>query len=375
MAPLSENSTKAMLPFLGAPLLEYLVLSLRKYGLTDFISTSRGRRGEIEEFFGDGSRHMVNIRYASGKWRGTAGSVADLVANMRDELTHPLIVVYGDSLIRADFARLLQFHREKRALATMLCHAPDFSAFRYEYHDADPSFPDRGPRTNYGVADLNTCGLMNRFEEKPLLSEIPVKFTRPVANATAYVIERDAWNSVANEGTVDFTKDFFPKLVRDNASTFGFTIDDGYRLDVGTLRQYYGFQMAVLESRLRLPNGNHWNPLENRIGENVERAESAVLQAPCIISDSCSIADGAEIECSVLGKGVVVERGARITRSIIHDDVVIGPGASIHSAVVAAGVRISGDAEIPADTVLGPGCKIGGEALSIDDEQLCGLAR
>ena len=75
----------------------------------------------IKNYFGDGSRMDVKLNYSEEpKLLGTAGGVKNVEAFLRGD--EPFLVHYGDIITDQDFSAMLQFHRQPKALATLLLH-------------------------------------------------------------------------------------------------------------------------------------------------------------------------------------------------------------------------------------------------------------
>src|SRR5881397_3066219 len=64
LRPLTDDRPKAMIAVAGKPILEYQVEWLRDSGVSDLIVACGYRHGAIEDYFGDGSRWHVCMRYS-----------------------------------------------------------------------------------------------------------------------------------------------------------------------------------------------------------------------------------------------------------------------------------------------------------------------
>lgn len=115
-----DEIPKPMVPVAGKPLLQWQVERLKENGITDILMVV-GHLGEkIEEYFGDGSGFGVSIRYFFEKEPlGTAGSfyyLKDMVIGDR------FLMMSGDLFFDIDFERMIRFHMEKKASATLFVH-------------------------------------------------------------------------------------------------------------------------------------------------------------------------------------------------------------------------------------------------------------
>lgn len=124
IAELYPDIPKPLIPIEGPdgvskPVLEWEIESLRSQGFRDIILTVGYRAGQIQEYFGDGSRIGVNISYFVERIPlGNAGALFKL----RDELTEDFLLLNADAVFDVDFQRMVRWHREKRALATIFTH-------------------------------------------------------------------------------------------------------------------------------------------------------------------------------------------------------------------------------------------------------------
>lgn len=357
LRPLSNETPKAMVPVGNRPLLDHLLDLLRRQGFTDIVLTSAGRQGEVQRRYGSGRSRRLRIRYAEpSRWRGTAASAADALAMLRGKVRYPVLVVYGDSLLQVDFRRMVREHVARQAAATILCHTPRFDAFLYDYHDGPSALPRRGPRTNYGIVELGDGDEVLRVEEKPLLRSLRA-FRRPAANAAAYVVSEAAWRHVPHHGWCDFPQDLFPRLLAHGLRCSGFDLGRGYRLDLGTLRNYYATQMALLRGRIAVRTGLRRRGERLWVGRGVHCDRDDSLHAPAMVGDETVIAAHARVTGSVLGRGVRVDAGARITASVVLDGSVVGAGAVLSGCILAPGARVPPATRLPPGTVVAPPCE------------------
>lgn len=122
LKPLTDNIPKPMLPVNGKPILLYQIELLKNYGIKNFVICGHYLFEKIKEFFGDGSSFGVSISYMQEKgFMGTGGAIK----NAEGLLNSTFLLVYGDEFIRMNIRKLMDFHRKKRALATLVLHKTD----------------------------------------------------------------------------------------------------------------------------------------------------------------------------------------------------------------------------------------------------------
>lgn len=166
LRPLTEDIPKPMIEVGGKPIIQRLVECFVAQGFRD-VWISVGYKAEaIKAFFGE-TRFGARISYLEeDSPLGTAGALALLPAQ-----TSPTIVVNGDVVTDVDFRKLLDFHVQSRAPATMAVRS-------YKM------------RCDYGVAQVQPgTTSLESIIEKP---DIGV-----YVNAGIYVMEPDALRHVS----------------------------------------------------------------------------------------------------------------------------------------------------------------------------------
>src|SRR5436190_20148180 len=119
--PLTEDRTKAAIPFLNRPLIDYSVEYLASHGFRDIIVNLHHQPESIRRALGDGSRFGVNITYSfEEEILGTSGALDP----MRDQLSgDDFVVMNGKIVTNIDLGAVVATHREKNALATSVMKA------------------------------------------------------------------------------------------------------------------------------------------------------------------------------------------------------------------------------------------------------------
>src|SRR3954468_13969738 len=116
LRPLTSNQPKPMMPIANVPMMEHIVKLLARHGFDDIVVTVAFMANHIRTYFGDGSEFGVRMRYATEEAPlGTAGSVR----NAMEELDETFLVISGDVITDIDLSAVVQFHKEKGALATI----------------------------------------------------------------------------------------------------------------------------------------------------------------------------------------------------------------------------------------------------------------
>src|SRR5690606_10147678 len=105
-----------MLPLVNRPMMEHIINLLKRHGIDEIVVTVAFLANTIRTYFGDGSEFGVRIDYSSEETPlGTAGSVRNAMEHLQDRF----LVISGDVLTDIDLGRIVSFHEESKALATI----------------------------------------------------------------------------------------------------------------------------------------------------------------------------------------------------------------------------------------------------------------
>ncbi|TLM99385.1 nucleotidyltransferase family protein, partial [bacterium] len=250
LRPLTCDRPKPMVPLINKPVMEYAVKLLKEYGITDIGVTLQYLPEEISSYFGDGAGFGVSMQYfIEESPLGTAGSVK----NTGGFLKETFIVISGDALTDFNLNEIIGYHREKKALATLVLKPVNIPL-------------------EYGVVITGEGGEIRRFLEKPGWGEV---FSDTV-NTGIYILEPEVLDYIPAGQKFDFSKDLFPRLLADGKPMFGYAAG-GYWCDIGNHRQYQEAQYDLLGNRVRL-SGNDLGPQGVRLDNGAYVDPAAVVE-------------------------------------------------------------------------------------------------
>ena len=115
----ASDIPKPMIPINGTPVLEWEILSLRDQGFTDIIITVSHLGYRIMDYFGDGSRFGVKIKYY---YEETPLGNAGALFKLRNYFTEPFLLLNADAIFDVDFNRFVNFHESHGGLVTLFTH-------------------------------------------------------------------------------------------------------------------------------------------------------------------------------------------------------------------------------------------------------------
>lgn len=212
LSPLTHSIPKPMVLINKRPLLEYLLLHLKKYSITDIIISVCYIPEKIVEYFGNGQKLGMNITYSFENPKfplGTAGAVKQLYTR----INNTFCVIYGDSLRGISVDNIILHHKKKTGIATICV---------YNNLNSDPK----------SVIKINSAQKIISFIERP-----KEKLNPPIwSNSGFYIFEPAIFKYIPKDTKSDFGKDIFPLLSNAKEKIFAYK-DSKYFLDVGNLEK------------------------------------------------------------------------------------------------------------------------------------------
>lgn len=205
LRPLTETCPKPMLEIGGRPILERIIDRFKEQGFRNFYLSINYLGHVIEEHFGSGEKHGINVTYLRETQRmGTGGALSLL----EDDLDGPIIVMNGDLITEVDFRMLADKHQASGAAATMCTR---------EHRTTVP----------FGVVESEGEAYQSTIEKPTLSHRI---------NAGIYCLSPAAYKSVPQDQFYDMPT-LFSDLVSQGQPCSVHAID-GLWLDIGTKHEF-----------------------------------------------------------------------------------------------------------------------------------------
>ena len=327
--PLTRNVPKPLVPIVNKPVMEHIIEMLARNGITDIMVNLHYLGDQIQNYFGNGAKWGVKLHYSSEEqlW-GDAGSVKRC-EHFFDEDT--FIVVGGDDLADVNVKRLIRFHQDNKAMATISLSLVD-----------DPS--------EYGIALLNERGRITRFLEKP---KGEVVFSNS-ANTGVYVFDHHVFDLIPKNKPYGFGNHLFPMLLEQKARFFGY-LTSNYLKFVGSLKQYQEAHRDALNGRLECAIPVPETRKYVWMGENVEIDPTAEIGYPVVIGNNCRIEAGAKLlEYSVLADNCVLEMGSVVRKSILWEGACVMRNTVLERCVVGDHCSVKSSAAVFDGVIVDP---------------------
>lgn len=217
LGELTKNTPKPLLAVGDKPILENIIESFSAQGFRN-ITLALNYKGEmIADYFGDGSRFKVNIKYLwEDRPLGTAGALSMLVA----PLSEPIIVMNGDVLTQMRFGPMVDYHDASSKMATMCIRE-----FKFQ--------------VPFGVVKYN-CQSVTDIVEKPEESFM--------VSAGINVLNPEALQYIPKNTRFDMP-DLFKAMLEDGHDVGAYAIRE-YWIDIGRREEYQKAQSDFLRRLL-----------------------------------------------------------------------------------------------------------------------------
>ncbi len=344
LATLTTKRAKPAVPFAGkyriidfalsncvnSNIFDVIILTqYRPHSLNDHIAL--GRPWDLDRGFTGGVKILQPYlgRFDTDWYAGTADAVAQNLNFVRRGRPEYVLILSGDHIYEMDYDVLLQFHREKKAAATVC-------TIRVPMDEA----------SRFGILDVEEDYRVRDFVEKP---------TNPPGNLASmgvyifnYAMLEEFLRTDHNDGgsSHDFGKDIIPKMVEHNMPVYAYPYG-GYWIDVGTVDAYWEAHMDLLAAPPSLNLNDRTWVIHTRSEERPPvRVHNSATVKDSLITDGSVIADGAIVERSVLSPGVYVGPNAMIRESVILNDAYIEAGAMVERCILDKIVVIGHNARV-----------------------------
>jgi NDP-sugar pyrophosphorylase family protein len=232
LRPITDNIPKALVPLAGRPMIEYALLLLRHYGITEIVINLHHFGAQIENYLGNGAKLGLQISYSHEvELLDTGGGLRKAKPFLEDGA---FIVINTDALIDVNLADLIGFHRARNASATLVLR-PDPEADRY------------------GSMDIDGAGKILRFLDSELKMK-PAGPLRKLMFTGVQILEAKVFDYMDGAGAAEkfsTTRQTYPRMLLAGEPLYGYCFE-GFSQDLGTLERIKQAEASLAQGRARL---------------------------------------------------------------------------------------------------------------------------
>lgn len=305
--------------------------------LNDYVGN--GKVWDLDSDFGGVSVLPPYKGKDGGEWyKGTANSVYQNIQYIDKFNPENVLILSGDHIYKMDYRKMLNFHIEKQAHATI-------AVIDVPWEEA----------SRFGIMNTNEDQKIVEFDEKPkfpksnLASMGIYLFNWKVLRR--YLIEDEQDPTSSN----DFGKNIIPKMLENHKKMYAYHFN-GYWKDVGTVESLWEAHMDLLHEN---PNFKLDDPQWKIFARNANHPPHYIAKEAKIhnslANEGCVIFG--TVDSSVLSYNVHIGRNSIIKDSVIMPNVRIGENVHIERAIVASNCIIEdhaivGNSDLASDITL-----------------------
>lgn len=338
---LTQNVAKPAVPF-GAKyrIIDFTLSNCINSGIDTVGVLTQYQPFELNQYIGNGQPWDLDringgafvlppyMKAKAGEWyKGTANAIYQNIQFIDRFNPKYVLILSGDHIYKMNYEQMLEQHKEKGADCTIaVINVPIEEASRF------------------GIMNTDENGKIYEFQEKPKQPKSTKAsmgiyiYNWPILKKYLQMDEED--KSSSN----DFGKNIIPKMLENGEKLYSYDFS-GYWKDVGTISSLWEANMDVLDpnSGLNLSD-NSWKIYARNMAETPHYVGKNAVVKNSAISEGGYI-DG-DVENSVIFRGAVIAKGAKVKNSVIFTNAIIDEGAEVNYAMVGSSAYVGKDAKV-----------------------------
>ncbi len=303
-------------------------------------------------------------------YKGTANAIYQNIQFIDRYNPEYVAVLSGDHIYKMDYAKMLQFHKDKDAACTI-------AMLEVPWEEA----------SRFGLMFVDDDGRITAFEEKP---------KNPKSNKASMGVYMFTWEKLRKyliddeadpDSSNDFGKNVIPAMHEAGERLFAYGFD-GYWKDVGTIDSLWEANLDLLNPKANIDlSDNSWKIYgrgavtapqyvsDKAVVENSLAAEGCEIEGKVdysVLFSDVTVEEGAFVDYSIVMPGAVIKKGAVVQYAMVAENAVIEEGAVVGEnpekcanlenwgvSVVGAGVTVGKNATVKAQSMISEDVKEG----------------
>lgn len=302
LRPLTNELPKPVIPVLGRPLCSHPMEFLFRAGVTRLVLNLHHHPNVVRRHVAAWAGRKMPVEYTvEPVILGTGGGIRNASGFLGDGT---FVVANGDAIVRFSLARALAFHKDRKALATLVL------------------FPD--PRRRYTPVRIEGGGRITGFGGEPAGGERTAFYTG------VQIVEPEVLRLIPEGRPSCIIRETYSAVAAAGGPVFGF-LTSGLFLEFGTPADYLEGALALLGER-------------SAAGILAPPALPGVsFRPPVYASPRARLAPGASV-----GPRAIVEEGASVAAGAAVSDAIVWPGATVPGGATVSGAIVTRRATVPA---------------------------
>ncbi len=185
LRPLTYQMPKPMIPIHGKPFLQHQLELLKSFGLKDVLLLVSYLGNQIEEYFGDGAKFGLSIKYSYEETPlGTGGALK----NAEDKLAEEVLLLNGDTFLPIEYGELIKYFYQYTKMGIIVV-----------YNNSEDIVPN-----NIAIEESNFVFEYNKKDSKGMTH----------VDAGAIVFKKEVLNLIPNGQVSSLEEEIFHKLIK-----------------------------------------------------------------------------------------------------------------------------------------------------------------
>lgn len=339
--PLTYTLPMALVPILDRPAIERQLDWLASAGVDEVVINLHYLHRAVSTALDGRDRQKVPRIHLTveAELSGTAGGVA----LAQDHFSETFCVVGVDCITDLDLRPVLEFHRSRRALCTIVA-VPSSGAVRF------------------GHMQLGDGDRVLAFVEKPKDRSERLAWT----STGIYLLEPEIFEHIPDVRPFDFGQHLFPELVGPRRGVFAYRAEGIYWQDFAEPLAYRQVHRDLLSGHCAFPRDGEDSSDGVVMGEGCQIDPRAQLTPPLHLGRHVVVRAGARLVGPVtLGDDVVIGENAEVSDSVLWARTVVEPGAAVRSSLVGSSCHLHQD-RVYDGVLLASGARFERKAISSD---------
>ena len=334
LRPMCGGEAGAAISMVGRTVPEHLLRWLKGHGISQVCIVCDKRSDDLRRRCG------ADVVWVEAQEQ--AGSAGGVVLCRQWLDGEEAVVLSGDMVTDMDLTGAVAFHREKKALATLLIHP----------HHEPPE---------HSLVLTDGAGRVTAFVNQPGWGQT----VSDMVSTGVYILAPEAVEKL--EPGQEFARDVFPDMVAEKQALYAVRPDGAWSY-AGDCASYLSCCADVLSGKVKLDMG--LEPVQPGIWAAQPIPAGVTVIPPCWIGPGVELGSG-----SLIGPHVVLEAGSWVgARSLVQRCVLngaqVGERATLYGAILGHGAQVGDRAVVNDGAVLGENTLVGDGAIIMERVRL-----
>lgn len=277
LRPLTGIRPKVTVPVFGKPVIFYTIEKLALFGVKSFIINQHYHGDYLKKIIGYGDRWGISIKYSPEKEILETGGA---LKQAKDMISAQTFIVYnGDIICDLDVRSLMDYHKEKNALATLVVA------------------PWCDPRQLNLDTDGRVSDIRNIFQKgiSPTHTFLGI-----------HLMEREIFDEFDSEEKFSIIKTYL-KLIEQKKKIYAYELPQGYWYDIGSLKQYKKAHIG----------------LRDKINIKTQIPAHTGTEGYIAVGEDVKIENNVYLKNSIIWDNVIIRANSRLDNCVVCDNVIV----------------------------------------------------